>query len=137
MNSKNIILKDAYYGDSNTALNFKFKNINSDDEDRIFYFDVSATYEDQKIYSELAIFESEIEDLRNFEYEYPITEIYFIEPDLHLTIIDFDLEELCIYVDFDSGLRHSNMGTESGLSLKLKVTKEDFNQFLKKLTSIN
>ena len=66
-----------------------------------------------------------------------VTEIYFIEPDLHFTIIDFNQELLCIYIDFDSGLRHSNMAKESGISLRINVAKSDFTKFINELASLH
>ncbi|MDF4071778.1 hypothetical protein P3W82_21420, partial [Staphylococcus aureus] len=42
-----------------------------------------------------------------------------------------------IYIDFDSGLRHSNMATESGISLRINVTKSDFTKFINELASLH
>ncbi|HCW8870562.1 TPA: hypothetical protein OYK14_002152, partial [Staphylococcus aureus] len=51
--------------------------------------------------------------------------------------IDFNQELLCIYIDFDSGLRHSNMATESGISLRINVAKSDFTKFINELASLH
>ncbi|TXO21695.1 hypothetical protein FVP26_03355, partial [Staphylococcus aureus] len=83
------------------------------------------------------LFDSDMDNLKYIEYDNPVTEIYFIEPDLHFTIIDFNQELLCIYIDFDSGLRHSNMVTESGVSLRINVTKSGFTKFINELVSLH
>ncbi len=137
MSFTKIILADASYVHSNTSITFILKNVVIEEGNKIFYFDTSATFEDQDIKFELALFDSDMDNLKNLEYDNPVTEIYFIEPDLHFTIIDFSQELLCIYIDFDSGLRHSNMATESGISLRINVTKTDFTKFLNELASLN
>ncbi|MBO0928001.1 hypothetical protein J2P86_11465 [Staphylococcus sp. 30400_3112M30941] len=137
MNTTKVILADASYLHSKASITFILKNVVIEEGNKIFYFDTSATFEDQDIKFELALFDSDMDNLKNLEYDNPVTEIYFIEPDLHFTIIDFSQELLCIYIDFDSGLRHSNMATESGISLRINVTKTDFTKFLNELASLN
>ncbi|MCS5349597.1 hypothetical protein NYT34_09770 [Staphylococcus aureus] len=137
MNATKVILADASYLYSKASITFILKDVVIEEDNKIFYFDTSATFEDQEIKFELALFDSDMDNLKHLEYDNPVTEIYFIEPDLHFTIIDFSQELLCIYIDFDSGLRHSNMGTESGVSLRINVTKTDFTKFLNELASLN
>ncbi|MBE5676820.1 hypothetical protein HUZ99_10335 [Staphylococcus sp. SS87] len=137
MNTTKVILADASYLYSKASITFILKDVIIEEDNKIFYFDTSATFEDQDIKFELALFDSDMDNLKNLEYDNPVTEINFIEPDLHFTIIDFSQELLCIYIDFDSGLRHSNMGTESGVSLRINVTKTDFTKFLNELASLN
>ncbi|MFG6183986.1 hypothetical protein ACF7HK_13995, partial [Staphylococcus aureus] len=63
--------------------------------------------------------------------------INLVEPYLHFTIIDFNQELLCIYIYFDSGLRHSNMATESCISLRINVAKSGFTKFINELVSLH
>ncbi|MBE5666996.1 hypothetical protein HU002_08870 [Staphylococcus sp. SS251] len=137
MNTTKVILADASYLYSKASITFILKDVVIEEDNKIFYFNTSATFEDQDIKFELALFDSDMDNLKHLEYGNPVTEINFIEPDLHFTIIDFSQELLCIYIDFDSGLRHSNMGTESGVSLRINVTKTDFTKFLNELASLN
>ncbi|MDF4071636.1 hypothetical protein P3W82_20670, partial [Staphylococcus aureus] len=118
MKPTKVILRDASYVHSKTSITFILKDVVIEEDNKIFYFDTSATFEDQEIKFEFALFDSDMDNLKHMEYDNPVTEIYFIEPDLHFMIIDFNQEMLCIYIDFDSGLRHSNMATESGISLR-------------------
>ncbi|GJF52272.1 hypothetical protein [Staphylococcus argenteus] len=137
MSFTKIILADASYVHSNTSITFTLKDEVFDEDNKIFYLDTCATYENQEIKLELALFDSDLDYLKHLEVDNPVTEIYFIEPDLHFTIIDCNQELLCIYIDFDSGLRHSNMVTESGISLRINVTKTDFTKFINELASLD
>ncbi|NFW23729.1 hypothetical protein G0W81_05350 [Staphylococcus aureus] len=139
MKPTKVILRDASYVHSKTSITFILKDVVIEEDNKIYYFDTSATFEDQEIKFEFALFDSDMDNLKHMEYDNPVTEIYFIEPDLHFTIIDFNQELLCIYIDFDSdsGLRHSNMATESGISLRINVTKSDFNIFINELASLH
>lgn len=139
MKPTKVILKDASYLHSKTSITFILKDVVIEEDNKIYYFDTSATFEDQEIKFEFALFDSDMDNLKYIEYDNPVTEIYFIEPDLHFTIIDFNQELLCIYIDFDSGsgLRHSNMVTESGVSLRINVTKSGFTKFINELVSLH
>lgn len=137
MKPTKVILKDASYLHSKTSITFILKDVVIEEDNKIYYFDTSATFEDQEIKFEFALFDSDMDNLKYIEYDNPVTEIYFIEPDLHFAIIDFNQELLCIYIDFDSGLRYSNMVTESGVSLRINVTKSGFTKFINELVSLH
>ncbi|RZI07390.1 hypothetical protein EIG89_16470, partial [Staphylococcus aureus] len=130
MKPTKVILKDASYLHSKTSITFILKDVVIEEDNKIYYFDTSATFEDQEIKFEFALFDSDMDNLKYIEYDNPVTEIYFIEPDLHFTIIDFNQELLCIYIDFDSGLRITNLVTESVVSLRINVTKSGFPNFI-------
>ncbi|HDJ3184490.1 TPA: hypothetical protein PP875_001420 [Staphylococcus aureus] len=137
MKPTKVILRDASYLHSKTSITFILKDVVIEEDNKIFYFDTSATFEDQEIKFEFALIDSDMDNLKHMEYDNPVTEIHFIEPDLHFTIIDFNQELLCIYIDFDSGLRHSNRATDSGISLRINVTKTDFTKFINELASLH
>lgn len=137
MKTTKVILKDASYLHSKTSITFILKDVVIEEDNKIYYFDTSATFEDQEVKFEFALFDNDMENLKHIEYYNPVTKIYFIEPDLHFTIIDFNQELLCIYIDFDSGLRHSNMATESGISFRINVTKSGFTKFINELVSLH
>ncbi|TXO03089.1 hypothetical protein [Staphylococcus aureus] len=137
MKPTKVILRDASYVHSKTSITFILKDVVIEEDNKIYYIDTSATFEDQEVKFEFALFDSDMDNLKHMEYDNPVTEIYFIEPDLHFTIIGFNQELLCIYIDFDSGLRHSNMATESDISLRINVTKSDFNKFINELASLH
>ncbi|HEI7353129.1 TPA: hypothetical protein ACSTPQ_002274 [Staphylococcus aureus] len=137
MKPTKVILRDTSYLHSKTSITFILKEVVIEEDNKIFYFDTSATFEDQKVKFEFALFDSDMDNLKHIEYDNPVTEIYFIEPELHFTIIDFNRKLLCIYIDFDSGLRHSNMATDSGISLRINVTKTDFTKFINELVSLH
>ncbi|HHP5389015.1 TPA: hypothetical protein ACSCV5_002673 [Staphylococcus aureus] len=137
MKPTKVILKDASYLHSKTSITFILKDVVIEEDNKIYYFDTSATFEDQEVKFEFALFDSDMDNLKHMDYDNPVTEIYFIEPDLHFTIIDFNQELLCIYIDFDSGLRHSSMAKESGISLRINVAKSDFTKFINELASLH
>ena len=64
-----------------------------------------------------------------------MSEIHFFESDLLFTLIEYGSEELCLYVNMDSGLRLNKCATDSGISLRLNVTKSDFEKFINDLIS--
>ncbi|HHA0434557.1 TPA: hypothetical protein ACOE1S_002386 [Staphylococcus aureus] len=125
MKPTKVILRDASYLHSKTSITFILKDVVIEEDNKIYYFDTSATFEDQEVKFEFALFDSDMDNLKHMDYDNPVTEIYFIEPDLHFTIIDFD-----------SGLRHSNMATESGISLRINIAKSDFTKFINELASL-
>lgn len=137
MKPTKVILRDASYLHSKTSLTFILKNVVIEEDNKNFYFDTSATFEDQEVKFEFALFDSDMDNLKHIEYDNPVTEVYFIEPELHFTIIDFNQELFCIYIDLDSGLRHSNMATDSGISLRINVSKTDFTKFINELASLH
>ncbi|EJL1285065.1 TPA: hypothetical protein LQO50_001571, partial [Staphylococcus pseudintermedius] len=126
MISKNIKLQDSSYESSNTSLTLKLKRIENDEDSKIYYLDAVLEFENEKAETELAVFDFDIDFLKNLEYSFPVTDIYFTEPDISLTVIDYESDELCIYVNLDSGLKHKNESTDSGLSIRLNVEKQVF-----------
>ncbi|PNZ02109.1 hypothetical protein [Staphylococcus muscae] len=100
-----------------------------EDQMTVFYFDVSSTFEKHTIVTDFVMFSSDMKNLKCFELTPPVSEVYFIEPDINMTIIDFGLDVLSVYANLDSGLRHSNMSTESGLAIKLNTTKDELYSF--------
>ncbi|EIM5197211.1 hypothetical protein LM955_002289, partial [Staphylococcus pseudintermedius] len=119
MISKNIKLQDSSYESSNTSLTLKLKRIENDEDSKVYYLDAVLEFENEKAETELAVFDFDIDFLKNLEYSFPVTDIYFTEPDISLTVIDYESDELCIYVNLDSGLKHKNESTDSGLSIRL------------------
>ncbi|MBA8762937.1 hypothetical protein [Staphylococcus coagulans] len=136
MNSKVIILKDDAYEKSNVSITFTLKNISMDEELKIYYFEVMTQFENQQIETELAIFNDEIQHLKDLEFTPPITKLYFLEPDISLTVIEVEKDEFCVYVNLDSGLRMHNIATESGISVRLNVAQSSFKQFINEIASI-
>ncbi|EIE3605805.1 TPA: hypothetical protein I1647_000897 [Staphylococcus pseudintermedius] len=131
--SKNIKLQDSSYESSNTSLTLKLKRIENDEDSKIYYLDAVLEFENEKAETELAVFDFDIDFLKNLEYSFPVTDIYFTEPDISLTVIDYESDELCIYVNLDSGLKHKNESTDSGLSIRLNVEKQVFDNFINQI----
>ncbi len=137
MKSKYITLKDNAYAYSQSSLSFVLRNSLVEEGERIYYFDVFITVENIKYKLKIALFDSDFDNLKGFKYDTPISECYFIEPDFHLTVLHFGNEDLVVYVNIDSGLRYANVVTESGIAIKLNVTKDKFDYFINQLLSIN
>lgn len=136
MTSNTVVLKDISFLESQASIIFSLKNIKMEDQMTVFYFDVSSTFEKHTIVTDFVMFSSDMKNLKYYELTSPVSEIYFIEPDINMTIIDFGLDVLSVYVNLDSDLRHSNMSTESGLAIKLNTTKDELYSFLAKLSSL-
>ncbi|MBV5192187.1 hypothetical protein DWB90_04540 [Staphylococcus chromogenes] len=136
MHLKTLILKDVYHGTSNTSLELVLKKILEDYGEKIYYIDTILKFEEQQLTNEFAIFSHDINQLKKFDYPPPVSEIYFFEPDLSFTLIEYESQELCLYVNMDSGLRLNNCATNSGISLRLNVTKSDFEKFINDLLSV-
>ncbi|PTG77132.1 hypothetical protein BU657_11045 [Staphylococcus chromogenes] len=125
-----------YHGTSNTSLELVLKKILEDYGKKIYYIDTILKFEEQQLTNEFAIFSHDINQLKKFDYPPPVSEIYFFEPDLSFTLIEYESQELCLYVNMDSGLRLNNCATNSGISLRLNVTKSDFEKFINDLLSV-
>lgn len=134
MNNKSIILKDRSYRENNVAIAFKLKNTMVNDGESIFYFTVIITYEHEKILTELAVFKDDIDNLKNFKITEQVNEFYFYEPDISFLVVDID--DLYFFINLDSGLRHSNMCTDSGVSLRMNISVESLEKFISDLVSI-
>lgn len=55
MNSTKVILKDASYLHSKTSITFILKDVVIEEDNKIYYFDTSATFEDQEVEFEFAL----------------------------------------------------------------------------------
>lgn len=137
MNSNKITLKDIFYSDSHSSIAFTLKDSKIEEGTKIFYFEVTITFEDNEIFTDFTMFDHDIKNLKRFTYTFPVSEIYFMEPDLSFTLIDFNSAYLSVYMNLDSGLRYSNIGTESGLAIRLNVTNEAFSAFLAQLSAFD
>ncbi|GGI31896.1 hypothetical protein J8H63_10165 [Staphylococcus chromogenes] len=105
-------------------------------QNQIFYIDTTLKFEEQQLINEFAIFSHDINQLKKFDYTPPVSEIHFFEPDLSFTLIEYGPEELSLLLNMDSGLRLNNCATDSGISLRLNVTKSDFEKFINDLLSV-
>ncbi|MCY1026859.1 hypothetical protein OWI79_14375 [Mammaliicoccus sciuri] len=92
-------------------------------------------YENTSIEKEILLFEDDIQNLKLSNFTNNSPDYFFNEPDFWFTIIQLNKKELGIYINFDSGLNHMNMATESGFSVRMNVTKKSFNIFINKLKS--
>ena len=124
-----IKLMDKCYNETNIAVIFELVRISNDDDMSIFDFKVISTFEHTTLETQLTLFEDDLECLQELPGALNVTEITFLEPDLSFTIIDDAYDDVTVYVNFDSGLRHSNIVTDSGLALRLNVTRETLQTF--------
>ncbi|WP_380571707.1 hypothetical protein ACFDHU_01320 [Staphylococcus hyicus] len=135
MNKHQCILLDELYKESQTSLSFEFHK-RVDDDDAIYYFTVVGSFENMRFYTELALFDSDIEKLKAFKCKSPVSEIHFIEPDVTFTIIKRGRHDISVYVNIDSGLRFSNIVSESGCTIKINVSRKTFYQFIKEIIAV-
>ena len=136
MNTYEITLKDNAFKYNNVAVTFNLESVVEDEGDKIFYFNVTTTFDHQSVSTDLALFESDMYQLQQFEFKTGMTDISFLEPDLYLTVIYLEGDEIVLYVHYDSGMLYANTGTDAGIAVKLNVTKRAFQSFICELTEI-
>ncbi len=129
------VLKDMDFKENNIFFSLEHLETKTIDDIKHIFFKVKVTYESSIIEKELVLFEDDIQnlDISNFTNNSP--DYFFNEPDIWLTIIQLNKNDLILYINFDSGLIQSNMATESGLSVRMNVTKESFNIFVNNIKS--
>ncbi|ALN75886.1 hypothetical protein [Staphylococcus agnetis] len=136
MNQRYCSLQDDLYTESQTSLTFEFLKVNKEDALTIYDFKIIVSFENSHFYTDFSLFDMDIENLKKFKCKSRLSEIYFLEPDLTFTIIKRNRHDLTVFVTLDSGLRHANIVSESGCTIKLNVTKKTFDQFLNELIKI-
>ncbi|WP_239738640.1 hypothetical protein [Mammaliicoccus sp. C-M14] len=130
-----ITLKDIDFKVNNILLSLEhIKSITIDDI-RYIFFKMVITYENTSIEKEILLFEDDVQNLKISNFTNNSPDYFFNEPDFWFTIIQLNQTDLVLYINFDSGLNHMNMVTESGFSVRINVTKESFNIFINKLKS--
>ncbi|WP_323702522.1 hypothetical protein [Mammaliicoccus sp. Dog046] len=123
-------LRDTNFKESNVQCQFEFIQTELIDDIKHYHYLLHVSYDRMQFEKEIVFFENEIEslDINHFTNNSP--DFYFYEPDFWFTIFRQDEDELIVYLNFDSGLIHSNMATESGQSVRMNTTVEAFNTFL-------
>lgn len=130
-----IILKDNNFKENNIQFSLEHVESITTDDIKNIYFKLFATYEDSSIEKEIVLFEEDIQNLSIDSFTNNSPDYFFIEPDFWLTLIKVDQKEFILYINFDSGLHHSQMATESGFSLRMNISKDSFNVFLNNFKS--
>ncbi|HHU6751531.1 TPA: hypothetical protein ACUI23_002261 [Staphylococcus pseudintermedius] len=136
LNTYEMTLKDNAYQYNNVAVTFNLGSVTDEKDDKIFNFKVTSTFDNQSVSTDLTLFESDMQQLQQFELKMGMTDINFLEPDLYLTVIQLEDDEMVLYVHYDSGILYSNMGTDAGIAVKLNVTQHAFQSFVNELTGI-
>ncbi len=129
------VLKDIDFKENNILFSLEHLETKTIDDIKHIFLKVKVTYESSAIEKDLVLFEDDLQnlDISNFTNNSP--DYFFNEPDIWLTIIQLNKNDLILYINFDSGLIQSNMATESGLSVRKNVTKESFNIFVNNIKS--
>lgn len=127
------ILKDINFKENNILISLELLKAKIIDDIKHFYFKIIITYENSCFEKEIVLFADDIQNLSIHNFTNDCPDHFFNEPDLWLTIIQLNNNDLILYINFDSGLNHMNIATESGLSVRMNVTKESFNTFANNL----
>lgn len=136
LNTYEITLRDQAFKYNRVAVTFNLESVVEDESDKIFNFKVKSTFDNQSVSTDLALFESDMQQLQQFEFKTGMTDITFLEPDLYLTVIQLENDEMVLYVHYDSGMLYANMGTDAGVAVKLNVTQRAFQSFISELTGL-
>lgn len=136
LNTYEITLRDQAFKYNRVAVTFNLESVVEDESDKIFNFKVKSTFDNQSVSTDLALFESDMQQLQQFEFKTGMTDITFLEPDLYLTVIQLEDDEMVLYVHYDSGMLYANMGTDAGVAVKLNVTQRAFQSFISELTEV-
>lgn len=130
------VLKDIDFKENNILFSLEHLETKTIDDIKHIFLKVKVTYESSAIEKDLVLFEDDLQnlDISNFTNNSP--DYFFNEPDFWLTVIQLNDNELILYINFDSGLIHTNMATESGFSIRMNIMKDSFDVFIKNLKSI-
>lgn len=135
MSENVIVLKDLNFDYSNVSIALKHKNTKIDDDLKTVIFDLTVSYEDKIIKDEFVLFSPEIDKLNNLTDHLNQIDYYFYEPNISFTAFENISENIVFYINIDSGLNYSNSPSDSGLSIRLEVTKNSFVAFINEIKS--
>lgn len=125
-----IVLKDKDFKENNISFTLnKYKKT-----DVCTLYKAKLTYENIVTNKEFAFFKEDIDLLEDFQLLEKVEFIYFIEPDLSFTVIDLEDNDILLYINLDSGITFSNIATDSGLSIRMNTTIQEFNHFINALS---
>ncbi|MGJ5712802.1 hypothetical protein ACSBRB_06295 [Staphylococcus auricularis] len=130
------VLKDVSFKENNILLSLVHIESKTIDDIKHIYFNMIITYGNSSIKREIMLFEDDILNLSISNFTNDSPDYFFIEPDFWLTVIQLNNNDLILYINFDSGLIHTNIATESGFSIRMNITKDSFDTFIKNLKSI-
>lgn len=133
MLNNSILIKDINYESSNVSFCLNYKNTYIEDDLKAVIFDLTITYEDKIIKDEFVLYSLEIDKLENLSGNLDQLEYYFYEPNVSFTVFESISEDIVFYINLDSGLKHSNSPSDSGLSIRLEVEKTEFKSFINQL----
>ncbi|WP_278926475.1 hypothetical protein [Staphylococcus auricularis] len=130
------VLKDVSFKENNILLSLDHTESKTIDDIKHIYFNMIITYENSSIKREIMLFEDDILNLNISNFTSDSPDYFFIEPDFWLTVIQLNNNDWILYINFDSGLIHTNIATDSGFSIHMNITKGSFDTFIKNLKSI-
>lgn len=130
------VLKDVSFKENNILLSLVHIESKTIDDIKHIYFNMIITYGNSSIKREIMLFEDDILNLSISNFTNDSPDYFFIEPDFWLTVSQLNNNDLILYINFDSGLIHTNIATESGFSIRMNITKDSFDTFIKNLKSI-
>ncbi|BCU51728.1 hypothetical protein ACUW9N_000954 [Staphylococcus auricularis] len=130
------VLKDVSFKENNILLSLDHTESKTIDDMKHIYFNMIITYENSSIKREIMLFEDDILNLNISNFTNDSPDYFFIEPDFWLTVIQLNNNDLILYINFDSGLIHTNIATDSGFSIRMNITKDSFDLFIKNIKSI-
>ncbi len=125
-----IVIQDKDFKENN--ISFSLKKYKKTDVCTLYK--AKLTYDNNEINEEFSFFKEDIDLLESFQLLETVEFIYFIEPDLSFTLIDLDDNDILLYINLDSGITFSNIATDSGLSIRINTTVQEFKHFINALS---
>ncbi|WP_144463791.1 hypothetical protein [Siminovitchia fortis] len=130
-----ILLKDVNYEESKTKLTTEIirKNVVEDGITQVelkFVLNFGFGSVSRNITWTNYDIETVLSQIENID---GVGEISALEPDLSFFYTEVEQDQYLLYVDLDAGVINSNMGTESGVSLKMQIKKDDLLKWINEI----
>lgn len=126
-------LRDEAFADSHVEVQVDLLSVYNDEGMKLSNVRFTVTAAQDKWVQETTLFDDDADVLAEMT---SIGDYFFTEPDVWLTMVDIDEEQVVLYVNFDAGESFNKIVTESGRAVRLSTTRTHFEQFKSELGAL-
>lgn len=126
-------LRDESFADSHVEVQVDVLSVHNDEGMKLNHVRFTVTAAQDKWVQETTLFDDDADILADMT---SVGDYFFTEPDVWLTIVTIDEEQVVLYVNFDAGESLNKIVTESGRAVRLSVTRAHFEQFKSELGAL-
>jgi hypothetical protein len=124
-------LRDEAFDDSHVEVQVDLLSVHNDEGMKLSNVRFTVTAAQDKWVQEMTLFNDDVvADMTS------IGDYFFTDPDVWLTIVAIDEEQVVLYVNFDAGESLNKIVTESGRAVRLSTTRAHFEQFKSELAAL-